>query len=224
MQSLDVTVHLPPELRLPVPGDLELGEDFVREEVLAWHTDEERGVDHFLSLVVGDLETCLAGLESLPMVNSVDVTPVDDETFYAYAEMEAGPDTRAWTAALEGHDIVLVPPIVFTPYGDVQLTVLGDPGELREVVADFPEGIEFEVERVGEHQHRPGSLAGRLTTRQFQAMEAAYRLGYYSVPREGTLAEVAEALDCSESAASTLLRKAERAMVEATLGRGATSE
>nr|WP_303647553.1 helix-turn-helix domain-containing protein [Haloarchaeobius amylolyticus] len=132
--------------------------------------------------------------------------------------MAPDPSSRVWTTALAGHDIVLVPPIVFTPYGDVQLTVLGDPAELREVVAGFPDDIEFEIERVGEHRHRPGSLAGRLTTRQFQAMEAAYRLGYYDVPREGTLAAVAEALDCSESAASTLLRKAERAMVEATLG------
>lgn len=72
--------------------------------------------------------------------------------------------------------------------------------------------------RVGEHRHASESLAGRLTHRQFEALTVARDLGYYEVPRETALRDVASPLGCSESAASTLLRNGERALVNAALG------
>jgi predicted DNA binding protein len=47
----------------------------------------------------------------------------------------------------------------------------------------------------------------------------ARELGYYDVPRRAELADVAAELDCTESTASVLLRKAERALVDAALVR-----
>jgi len=82
-----------------------------------------------------------------------------------------------------------------------------------------PEHAAVEIERVGEHRHLAESLAGRLTMRQFEAVEAARDLGYYEVPREAELADVASELDCTESTASALLRRAERALVDAALVR-----
>ena len=219
MKSLDVTIRLPPEMRLPTPENFAPGEVFEREELLSWHTHEEEGVDYFLSLIVGDIDACREAIESLDVVRSFDFTPVDDDTFYAYVAMELRPEDRAWRAALTGRRIVLVPPMVFGPDGAIALTVLGDPEELRRVVGDFPEQVAVEVDRVSEHRHLAGSLAGRLTMRQFEAVEAARDLGYYDVPREAELADVATALDCTESTASALLRKAERALVDAALVR-----
>ncbi|WP_276278984.1 helix-turn-helix domain-containing protein [Halorussus caseinilyticus] len=72
---------------------------------------------------------------------------------------------------------------------------------------------------MGDHRHLAGSLAGRLTMRQFEGIETARGLGYYDVPREAELSEVAAELDCTESTASALLRKAERAPVDAALVR-----
>lgn len=105
---------------------------------------------------------------------------------------------------------------MFGAHGSVQLTILGEPDALRGVVDGFPEFVD--VERVGEPRGIGGSLAGRLTARQLEALSVAWELGYYEVPREGSLAEVADSLGCSESAASTLLRKAEHGLVDATLG------
>ncbi|MFC4408568.1 helix-turn-helix domain-containing protein [Haloarchaeobius iranensis] len=218
MQSLDVTLRLPDEARLPAPEWFDLGEDFVREELLAWHTDEDRGVDFFLALVVGDIDATSDALAELDAVYDHELVPVDDDTFYAYAEMAIGSETMAWRAAFDDQDIVLVPPVVFGPHGSVQLTVLGDPDALRNVVDGFPDFVRVDIERVGEPRGIGGSLAGRLTARQFEALSAAWELGYYEVPREGSLSEVAASLGCSESAASTLLRKAERGLVDATLG------
>ncbi|WP_115863572.1 helix-turn-helix domain-containing protein [Halorussus litoreus] len=218
MKSLDVTIRLPPELRLSVPEADAPGDDFVREELLSWHAHDD-GVVYFLSLVVGDPEAIRSVLGAVDAVRSFDLTRVDDDTCYVHVEMDVRPGDRAWLTALDGREIVVVPPVVFGPDGEIALTVLGDPEELRQVVADFPEDIEVAVDRVGEHRHLAGSLAGRLTARQFEAVEVARELGYYEVPRETELAAVAAELDCTESTASALLRKAERALVDAALVR-----
>lgn len=220
MQSLDVTIRLPPEMRLSVPDEAAPGEDeFVREELLSWHAHDEAGVVYFLSLVVGDPAAVRAALDAVDAVRSFEYARIDDDTCYVHVGMDVRPGDRAWLTALDGREVVVVPPIVFGPDGAIALTVLGDPGELRQVVADFPEAIEVDVERVGEHRHLAGSLAGRLTARQFEALEAARDLGYYEVPREADLAAVADALDCTRSTASELLRRAERALVDAALVR-----
>lgn len=83
----------------------------------------------------------------------------------------------------------------------------------------IPEGIGITVERISEHQRRSERLAGRLTARQFEALEVAHERGYFDVPRTGSLAAVADELDCSESAASTLLRSATSELVDAAVQR-----
>lgn len=217
MQSLDATVYLPESMRLPSPEGFDVEEAFVREELLTWNVDESRDVVCFLSLVVGDLSACREALAAVDAVESFDVAPVDDDSFYAYVEMAVRPADRALFAALEGRRVVVVPPVVFGPDGEVALTVLGDPDELRGVVAALPDAVDVEIERVGEHRRLAGSLAGRLTDRQFEALSAARDLGYYEVPREAPLSAVADRLGCTESTASALLRKAERALVDAAL-------
>ncbi|NEU56315.1 helix-turn-helix domain-containing protein [Halorussus sp. MSC15.2] len=219
MKSLDVTLRLPEELQLSVPERVAPGDDFEREELLSWQVHETESVVDFLSLVVGDVESIRAALAAVESVRSFDLAPVTDDTFYAYVTMDLRHEDEVWLSAVDGRRVVLVPPVVFGPDGAIALTVLGDPEELRRVVADFPDGVSVEIDRLGEHRHLAGSLAGRLTMRQFEAVEAARDLGYYEVPRETELADVADALDCTESTASALLRKAEGALVDAALVR-----
>jgi predicted DNA binding protein len=214
VKSLDVTLRLPPTMRLPVPEDAGVEAAVEREEMIAWRARPD-GTVGFLSLVVGELAVVREAVAAIDPVLSVEYAPIDDDTFYVYAEMEATPADVALWEAFEEHDAVVVPPVVYHDAGTVRLTVLGDPAALRAVVADFPEEVGVEVERLSEHRRLAGSLAGRLTRRQFEAVGTARELGYYAVPREASLAEVADALGCSESAASTLLRKGERALVDA---------
>ncbi|MFC4448187.1 helix-turn-helix domain-containing protein [Halorussus aquaticus] len=219
MKSLDVTLRLPEELRLSVPERVAPGDDFEREELLSWQVHEAESVVDFLSLVVGDVESIRAALAAVESVRSFDLAPVADDAFYAYVTMDLRHEDEAWLSAVDGRRVVVVPPIVFGPDGAIALTVLGDPEELRQVVAEFPDAVSVEIDRVGDHRHLEGSLAGRLTMRQFEAVETARDLGYYDVPRETELADVADALDCTESTASALLRKAEGALVDAALVR-----
>ncbi|WP_293029316.1 helix-turn-helix domain-containing protein [Natronococcus sp.] len=217
MQSADLTLRLPPSMQLPAPE--EPLESFQREEVLSWVVDPDSETVRFLSLVVGDPGALGNLAEDLDSVRRYDVTPVDEETFYGYVEM----DLRAANATLLGTfdvpGLVVVPPMVYTGRENVHVTVLGEPEAMSGLLERTPDEVGVEVERVSEHQRRSETLAGRLTARQFEALEVARDAGYYEVPRCGDLATVAEALECSESAASTLLRSAERGLVDAALRR-----
>jgi len=53
-----------------------------------------------------------------------------------------------------------------------------------------------------------------LTDRQQEVLEAAVRNGYFEVPRERTLAELADSLDLDKSTVSTILRRGESTIVK----------
>ncbi|WP_207586484.1 helix-turn-helix domain-containing protein [Halomontanus rarus] len=218
MQSTDLTLRLPDRMQLPVSRpENEL--DFHREELLSWHVDPETERVRFLSLIVGDREALRDVATDLEVVHRFDLTPVDEDTFYAYAVMDLRAADATLMGAFDEPGLVIVPPIVYTGRETVHVTVLGEPDALARLLEGVPDGIGVEVERVSDHQRTAETLAGRLTARQFEAMETARELGYYDVPRSGSLAEVATELGCSESTASSLLRTVESQLVDAAVGR-----
>jgi predicted DNA binding protein len=63
----------------------------------------------------------------------------------------------------------------------------------------------------------PRQTYGGLTPNQRDALVAARREGYFEVPREITIRELAERLDTSHQAVSELLRRGTANLVDATL-------
>lgn len=216
MHSVDVTLHLPAGMRLPVPDAVD-ADAVRREELLSWQVHGADGVVAFLSLVHGDPAVARQALNALDAVEFGDVTPVDDDRCYVYVEMAVREAEQPLWAALGAERLVVVPPVVYDDAATVHLTVLGEDDALAGFLDALPGSVDASVDRLSEHRHATGALSGRLTARQFEAVETARDLGYYDVPRSGSLAAVANELDVSESAASTLLRKAERALVDALL-------
>ena len=218
MQSVNLTISLPESMELPVPEYAD-PDAVVREELLSWQVRPDEEAVYFLSLLTGDLAACQEAVGDIDSVRRVDFEPVDEDTFYAYAVMDLRAADSSLMATFDAPGLVLVPPIVYTDTDTVQVTVLGDESALSGLLEGFPDEVNVTVDRVGDHARLGGSLAGRLTRRQFEALGVARNLGYYEVPREAPLADVARQLDVSESAASSLLRKAERALVDAALPR-----
>ncbi len=64
---------------------------------------------------------------------------------------------------------------------------------------------------------RPGGLLDALTDRQREVLEAAYRGGYFTWPRESTAEAVAESLDIAAPTLHAHLRKAEATIVSRLL-------
>jgi len=62
-------------------------------------------------------------------------------------------------------------------------------------------------------QALPGDSLADLTDRQQEALEAAYRAGYFSWPRDSTAEEVADTLDIAAPTLHSHLRKAEERLL-----------
>jgi hypothetical protein len=79
------------------------------------------------------------------------------------------------------------------------------------------EGYPFRLHRLT-REGRPGDGNGRngaLTDRQRAAVRTAYELGYFEIPRNASLDDVASELDISASSCSERLRRAQTALLEA---------
>lgn len=218
VQSANLTIRLPEWMELPMPEYAD-PEAVVREELLSWQVRPEENAVYFLSLLTGDLAACRETVDAIESVQRVDFEPVDSDTFYVYAAMDLRTADSDLMAAFDAPGLVVIPPMVYTGTDTVQVTVLGEEAALSGLLESFPEEVAVTVDRVGDHARLGGSLAGRLTRRQFEALAVARESGYYEVPRETSLADVATELGVSESAASSLLRKAERALVDAAIPR-----
>lgn len=77
-------------------------------------------------------------------------------------------------------------------------------------------GVDFDVDSIRELEGEPAGRYG-LTTEQYEVLAEASRLGYFEVPREVSLEELADELGISHQAASERIRRATSALVEETL-------
>jgi predicted DNA binding protein len=80
--------------------------------------------------------------------------------------------------------------------------------ELRGVLENSP--LSYELESLVTSTDRDSLL----TDRQRELLDAAVREGYFTVPRDCTLAELAETVGVDKSTASTVLRRAEGRLVK----------
>lgn len=79
-------------------------------------------------------------------------------------------------------------------------------------------GVTVSLQRL--YQDQTGNEDGQpyaLSPKQQDALEQAYREGFYDVPRSASLAAIADELDVSEQAVSERLRRATAALIEHTL-------
>ncbi|MFW5918912.1 MAG: helix-turn-helix domain-containing protein [Halanaeroarchaeum sp.] len=82
--------------------------------------------------------------------------------------------------------------------------------------------VEFRPLRLFQTKVDPDDDYG-LTTPQHEALLAAYRMGYFEVPRESDLSDLADELDTTTSALSERIRRGQRQLLERTIA-GVTPE
>lgn len=212
MQYLDAWFRQPEWMLHPMQAFIR-HEDAVRyEEIRTWRVHPESDVEYLLFYVEGDLTAYRERVAALESVVDWRLAPIDEESAHVWACQESRPETRSWRTAFADRDLLVVPPIEFDEEAAMRLRVVGDGDELQATLSAVPDAIDVTVNEVGAYDRRAGTLAGALTDRQYEAVAAAFEAGYYEVPREATLGAVAGALDCTESTASVLLRRAERAV------------
>ena len=81
-------------------------------------------------------------------------------------------------------------------------------------------GLRFDIRRVREMNTTPSGRWG-LTDEQYEALRVAWDAGYFGVPREADLGDVADRLDISHQALSERLRRGHTSLIKETIGVGA---
>lgn len=111
------------------------------------------------------------------------------------------------------------------------LEAVSDDGDRWDVKVLFPSEeslsefhdycLEHEFDVTPNRVYRPENLEGQskydMTKEQQEALEAAFHAGYFAVPRERTLTEVAEEMGISRNALSARLRRGQRNLLANTL-------
>jgi len=164
----------------------------------------------------GDSTAYADGLGATDHVLEYELVPGRDDTFFAYTEHRLYDSDAGIRAVLKEAGAFLEHPIVYPVDGDEErLTFVGEHEALRTIVESCPEEMDVTVERLDAYEAPDAGsrIAASLTERQREAIAVARDLGYYDVPRETDLEEVAARLDCSPGAVSQLLRRAESAVV-----------
>ena len=183
--------------------------------MLHWNVASD-GPNTLLFYVEGDREAYVDALADLDSVVDYTVTPVDDDAFYVYVDDVGDGVGQQLVDAVSQGSLVLASPLEYLDDGRVQFTLVGESADLRAAVDAIPDDIRVELDRAGEYDGGPA--VDGLTDRQRVALDAAVDVGYYEVPREGSVEDVAERLDCSPATASEHLRKAEATLAYEAVG------
>jgi DNA-binding CsgD family transcriptional regulator len=219
MKYLDMRLSLPDRMLHPMQAFIR-EEDAVRyEEMLAWRVRPDKDIEYALYYVEADLERYREAVHGIETVTDCRITPIDDASAHVWVCEETRPETRAWRDAFADRQLIVLPPIRFDNAADMAITIVGDGSDINETVGTVPPEVDITVNEIGAYDRRGGTLVGTLTDRQLTAVSTALQLGYYEIPRNGTLAEIADELGCTESTASVLLRRAERGILTKLLDR-----
>ena len=214
MRYAHVQFRFPPELRHPMHDYLDEGEGR-RSELLTWRRlPDETLVTLFR--VTAPREPYLDHLRSVDSIERFETAPGEDG-FYLKAHERLGGPLETFLSAFTDTDFLSVPPVVYRSRGRLSFGVVGPPDQLRGALDAVPDPIDAEIERLGPYAGGQRLSSVGLTDRQRDALRAAEQVGYYELPRTGTVADVADELGCASSTAGTHLRKAEVALVNAFL-------
>jgi hypothetical protein len=102
--------------------------------------------------------------------------------------------------------------------GRLRFTFVGTQRQVREFLGEAEKkGLQYKVISLTDADFGPDSLLNRLTEKQRNVLVAAYRLGYYDVPRRISSEELAEALHLRDGTVVEHLRKAENRLLAGIL-------
>ena len=214
MKRVSFGVRYSGELAHPIHCRMMAGHPVSRMELLMW--GPMSSVRTLLWFDADPDETADV-LESAESVVSTHLVAGDGGTyaFLGQSEYELGGPVLELVARSR---VVFVPPVVFRDTGRVTFEAVGQSDLLGAFYDDLSDTLDAEIEAV--HDFSRWSAPTDVTDRQRAALEAAVDVGYYEVPRTGTVEDVAAKLDCASSTAGELLRRAEAAVLTAFVASG----
>lgn len=212
MKSMTVELQFSDEALIPLHRGLCESPDLDREVILGGQSVD--GVETISSFVYGSPDAYESLLAEQESILEYDITP-DEDGFFVYLRQELGPEGMSMMDSLAQETVVVVPPIEFRSDQTMQMTLVAHPDDLRAVSESIPEGISVEILKIGDGVITSGAS---ISERQQEALQIAWDVGYFDVPRRNGIETVAAELDCAVSTASELLRRGEAHAISQLLG------
>lgn len=183
-----------------------------RATAMHWNfSGEEFGIMHYIE---GDITAFEKTLASIPEVLAYELAPAGNDTFYVYIRDATNKPLRNVLEVLTQSPVVVIPPIEYTEQGTVSYSVFGPSKEIQAAIEKVPDPITVEITEVTGMAAVPGVLESLLSDRQRDAINAAFSLGYYEIPREAELEDIANSIGCAPSTAAEHLRRAESKLLQ----------
>jgi len=213
MKRIQLSATYPDQLIHPLHRSITNGTAITRAELLMWSPTVDATTLLWCDGSREATETVIEDIDSLLVSNLVE----DADGTYAFLRQDDYEFATSLLDVVANARVIFLPPVVFTQTGNVTFEAVGESEELSTLYEELSQlgDVTIEQVRAFERRHSPS----RLTDRQRAALDAAASVGYYDVPRTGTIADVAAKLDCASSTAGELVRKAEAAVIRDFLSR-----
>lgn len=213
-----VTIELRPtdgETFHPVGAELAT-EPSIRREAI--HNVEllEDGTMAMLAEASGDLERYAEILENSPDVLEYSVS--GDDRGVAYSHIDGNELTNYLIERRGKSEFIIDWPVEITEDGAQRITLVGDRDAFASAEPEPPDGTQIEIVEMGEYMPEAKRLFDVLTERQQETLRTAVDVGYYRTPREATIDDVADAIDCAPGTAGEHLRKIEARVFQRIVG------
>jgi hypothetical protein len=167
----------------------------------------------FLYQLKGDLDHARAILEDHTDVLTHSISRAEND-LHAYIHFEPNGMVDALFRLPQEYSLVVDTPIACLPDGGIRVTALGDHETLTTAIGLIPDGIDVELESMGDYHPDDRHLFSTLTERQQEILVAAIERGYYAVPREATYDDIAADLDLAPVTVGEHLRKIEARLLK----------
>lgn len=156
-----------------------------------------------------------AALDAVETIREYELSTQADGTFSVYVHERLRESDAQLVDSFGQAGLVTWLPLRYEADGTMRITLVGPSETLQRALDEIPEGIGVDLRDIGAYHARRIGGSRTLTDRQAEAVGAAVDLGYYEDPRDASVADVAERLDCSPSTAAEHLRRAERTVMAA---------
>lgn len=207
MNRVQFSATFPDEFMHPLHQRITESEPITRAELLMWSPTVDATTLFWCDGSRKATESAIEAIDSLVVSSFVEAACGS----YVFLRQESYEFAAALLETISDAHVVFLPPVVFLDTGAIQFEAVGDATALSTFHEELSGLIDVTIDHVHEFDRMNASWG--LTDRQEAALDAAATVGYYEVPREGTIADVAELLDCSTSTAGELIRKAEAEVI-----------
>jgi predicted DNA binding protein len=166
----------------------------------------------YLYELEGDAHTVRKLLDDTDIATSYQVVESGGSTF-AYIHFEPTTTVERLLRTPATYGLVVDGPVTVRGDGSVELTYVGEEGDIKEALTSTPDELTVTIKRVGDYVPDTQQLFADLSSRQQEVLRTAHELGYYEQPRRATQADVAAELNCSPGNVGNILRRIQNTIV-----------